>query len=173
MTGPPLHKPSAGGVLIRRAPGGYDVCLILRRRYRGETWCLPKGHLEPGEDTRTAALREVQEETGYAGDILASLGTIAYQVTRPGKSTPASKTVSFFLMQAPRVVPGLRDAVEVEAVRWMSLDEAMASAAYDNERQILAHTKQLLAQAKMNARIPHDPTTGPSRRPKRSPHAPS
>lgn len=28
------------------------------------TWSIPKGHQEPGEPTLTAALREVEEETG-------------------------------------------------------------------------------------------------------------
>lgn len=29
-----------------------------------ETWSIPKGHQEPGEPTLSAAVREVQEETG-------------------------------------------------------------------------------------------------------------
>ena len=35
--------------------------LMIRLRNR---WDLPKGHIEIGEDSRTAALREVKEETG-------------------------------------------------------------------------------------------------------------
>jgi len=35
---------------------------------------LPKGHIEPGEDDRSAALREVCEESGYCDlDVLADL----------------------------------------------------------------------------------------------------
>ncbi|WP_330460676.1 NUDIX domain-containing protein [Streptomyces sp. NBC_00820] len=42
--------------------------LIGRRVKRGEspTWCLPGGHVEPGETFERAAVREIAEETGIA-----------------------------------------------------------------------------------------------------------
>ena len=51
---------------VVRAAGGVVVndkgeLLMIRLRNR---WDLPKGHIEIGEDSRTAALREVKEETG-------------------------------------------------------------------------------------------------------------
>ena len=41
-------------LMIRRAPGVV----------RGNTWCFPGGHLEPGENARLAVCRELQEELG-------------------------------------------------------------------------------------------------------------
>ncbi len=41
--------------------------LYLKRapsRISPNTWCLPAGSIEPGEDPRTAVIREVFEETG-------------------------------------------------------------------------------------------------------------
>lgn len=52
---------AAGGLVQNRR----SDCLLIRRN---GLWDLPKGHQEPGEDIRTTALREVQEETGL-GDI--------------------------------------------------------------------------------------------------------
>ena len=49
---------NAGGGLVSNRRG--DFLLINRNGY----WDLPKGHQEEGEDIRTTALREVQEETG-------------------------------------------------------------------------------------------------------------
>jgi len=40
------------------------IALIHRPKY--DDWSLPKGKLEPGEDWRTAAVREVLEETGLS-----------------------------------------------------------------------------------------------------------
>ena len=51
-----------------------DKLLVLERPARGEVR-LPKGHVEPGEAPREAALREVREEAGYADlEIVADLG---------------------------------------------------------------------------------------------------
>jgi len=48
---------AAGGLVSNRRG---DYLLISRNGL----WDLPKGHQEPGEDIRTTAIREVQEETG-------------------------------------------------------------------------------------------------------------
>lgn len=48
---------AAGGLVCNRRG---DYLLISRNGL----WDLPKGHQDPGEDIRTTALREVQEETG-------------------------------------------------------------------------------------------------------------
>jgi len=52
---------SAAGGLASNRRG--DLLLINRNGL----WDLPKGHREVGEDIRTTALREVEEETGVSG----------------------------------------------------------------------------------------------------------
>jgi len=51
--------------------------LVLRRRDRDE-WVFPKGHLERGEQSRDAAVREVREETGLAVSLVRPLGSTEY-----------------------------------------------------------------------------------------------
>ncbi|MCF7551237.1 NUDIX hydrolase [Pseudonocardia sp. WMMC193] len=53
-------------------PAAYVVCVragrVLLARWtgpRGPEWTLPGGGLDHGEDPRDAAVREVEEETGY------------------------------------------------------------------------------------------------------------
>lgn len=54
---------AAGGVV--ESPSGELLMIRLRNR-----WDLPKGHIEAGEESRTAALREVEEETGVKATAL-------------------------------------------------------------------------------------------------------
>jgi predicted NUDIX family NTP pyrophosphohydrolase len=64
---------SAGLLVYRRAEGVFEVMLVhpggpyWRRKHIG-AWQIPKGLIEPGEEPRAAAFREVSEELGTAFD---------------------------------------------------------------------------------------------------------
>lgn len=86
---------SAGGVVIREERGRRSVLLIADR------WGFmapPKGHLETGETSEEAAVREVQEETGVRAIVKLELGPMRYRF--PGRDgRPIHKTVRYFLME--------------------------------------------------------------------------
>ncbi len=147
-----IEETSAGGVLIQRSEAQFQACLILHGRHGQRTWSLPKGHIEPNESTPTAALREVREETGWAAEIIAELGTITYQVLAPEERTRRSKTVAFFLMRAI-AQQGAHDPAEVIETRWFSLEEARVHVVYENERQVLHRAATLLATPEITARF--------------------
>lgn len=48
-------------LVVVRSAGRY---LLVRERKFGQTWYLPAGRVDPGEDVRAAARRETLEETG-------------------------------------------------------------------------------------------------------------
>jgi 8-oxo-dGTP pyrophosphatase MutT (NUDIX family) len=151
----PQSQTSAGGIIVRRIHGRYEVCLTLRQRH-GRAWGLPKGHLEAGEDAAAAAIREVQEETGLCGVILESLGSITYQFTAPTPRTLVTKTVHFYLMGTTGGRLDRHDRETVEA-RWMAFDEAMAAVAHDDERRMLERATQTLARPEVAGRLPDAP----------------
>ena len=58
----------AAGLVIFRLKEGASVgsaeWLLLQTSYGEHHWTPPKGHVDPGEDDITAALRETHEEAG-------------------------------------------------------------------------------------------------------------
>jgi 8-oxo-dGTP diphosphatase len=110
--------------------------LLIKRRwnpYEGH-WALPGGHVDAGEDTEAAAVRELKEETG----ITATLVDYVDAYATPGRD-PRGRYVTFAYvaeldnMQQPTAAD---DAAEAA---WMPLDDVLADGfplAFDH-RQII------------------------------------
>ncbi len=103
-----------------------------------ERWTFPKGHIEKGETAEIAALREVQEETGYRCAIEKRFERVQYFFQREGELT--KKTVSWFLMK-PLEKTGVHDAEEILETAWVSMEEACKRAAYKSDKKLLAKLK--------------------------------
>ena len=128
-------------MLDRRGPVT-RAALIARHDRRGQlVWSLPKGHVESGETTEDAAVREVEEETGIRGRVLAPLGTIDFWFVADQRRV--HKTVHHFLLEA--LGGELSDAdVEVVEVAWFPLAEVASVLAYADERRLLDRVESLL-----------------------------
>ena len=70
------HHETAGGVVIDASGRMLVIVRDIEREGRVvHEVRLPKGHIDPGEAAEEAALREVEEESGYTGlEIIADLG---------------------------------------------------------------------------------------------------
>ncbi|WIM70960.1 NUDIX hydrolase [Corynebacterium suedekumii] len=118
------------------------VALIGRLDRRGRLlWSMPKGHVEPGEDRRATAEREVWEETGVYGEAFADLGVIDYWFVSEG--VRIHKTVHHHLL---RFVDGdLNDEdPEVTEVAWIPVAELIEHLAYADERKLARTAHDLL-----------------------------
>jgi 8-oxo-dGTP pyrophosphatase MutT (NUDIX family) len=148
VTAPTVREFSAGGLVYRRRAGVSAVVMAARRPARGGDlqWTIPKGHVEPGETTIAAAVREVREETGLVAKIEQPLGDVTYWYARridAGRPVRVFKRVRFFLMRVRGGRFGDRDQ-EMEAVGWFSLDEAERVAAHESERALVRRARELL-----------------------------
>lgn len=136
------HLSSAGGVVYRKTGGTVQVALIATRGRA--VWTLPKGMIDKGEQPETTALREIAEETGLTGKIVAPLGQKSYWFYQKNENTKFRKTVTFFLVE--HVSGDTADSsTEVDEARWVPLDEAAAAVTYKSDREILEKAKELLA----------------------------
>jgi 8-oxo-(d)GTP phosphatase len=76
LAGPRLIQ-AAGAVVWRPADDSrIELALVHRPKY--DDWSLPKGKLTPGEHVLVAAVREVEEETGYSVRLTRPLPTQRY-----------------------------------------------------------------------------------------------
>jgi 8-oxo-dGTP pyrophosphatase MutT (NUDIX family) len=143
MPTPPTFETSAGGLVVRVEHGQAQVALIGRTRRGGRLrWSMPKGHVEAGETLEQTAVREVREETGIVGRIIAPLGSFSYTFTSDGRRI--KKRVHHFLLHA--VAGELSDAdVEVTAVKWVPVAELPRVLAFPAERRIARRAEAMLA----------------------------
>jgi 8-oxo-dGTP diphosphatase len=119
---------AAGAVLV----DGERVALVHRPRY--DDWTLPKGKNEPGEDDIAAALREVQEETGFHGRIERDLGVVRYTVEKHGVVMP--KVVRYYVMAVG--AGAFEPNHEVDELRWVTREQAAQLLTYERDREVLA-----------------------------------
>jgi ADP-ribose pyrophosphatase YjhB (NUDIX family) len=138
-----VEETSAGGLVVDIGSGDPKAALIGRLDRRGKLrWSLPKGHVEAGETTEDAAIREVAEETGITGRVVAPLGTIDFWFVADGRRI--HKTVHHFLLMAQGGELSDED-VEVEEVEWVPLTQLASRLAYDDERRLVEQVPGLLA----------------------------
>jgi bis(5'-nucleosidyl)-tetraphosphatase len=107
---------SAGLVLFREAE---STPLFLLLDY-GRHWDFTKGHLEPGEDHRTAAIRELQEETGITDGVTYFL----------------AKTHAEKIILSDEHVGG----------EFLPFDEAVARLTFASSKQVLKQAAEFLSQ---------------------------
>jgi 8-oxo-dGTP pyrophosphatase MutT (NUDIX family) len=162
-----VHEISAGGLVIDGIEGPREdqlAALIGRMDRRGRMiWSLPKGHIEQGETAEQTAIREVAEETGIHGHVLAALGSIDYWFVTDGRRV--HKTVHHYLL---RFSGGelCDEDVEVTEVAWVPVTELPKRLAYADERRLakVAHDLIALLQSDGPAALPPLPPTTPALR---------
>jgi 8-oxo-dGTP diphosphatase len=118
---------AAGGLLVR---DDGRIAVIHRPRY--DDWSLPKGKLDPGESFEAGAVREVLEETGVRGRIVAELEPTSY-VDRKGRD----KVVRWYRMELAGEPVEFAPNDEVDELRWLTPDEAGGLLSYDHDRALV------------------------------------
>jgi 8-oxo-dGTP pyrophosphatase MutT (NUDIX family) len=129
---------AAGGIVVRNGQA------LLLHKHRLDEYVLPKGHVEAGETLEQAAVRETQEETGYAHvRVLTNLGTLRAQFVHNERLTIRDET--YFLMQLAdeaRVEAGdyddaVHDAENFNAL-WVPVDVALERLTFEPAKTFAA-----------------------------------
>src|SRR5271170_4380857 len=150
-----MREISAGGVVVRSAPEGWQLAVIEPRKEPaadapGSTkkktsqkmlLALPKGLVDRGEKPEQTAVREVVEETGLTAVPVTKLGDTKYAYVRTwGDKARVFKIVSFYLFRYQSGEIDKIDAemrVEVRRALWIPLEDAVARLAYRGEKDMV------------------------------------
>ena len=142
---------AAGGVVVDG-----DRMLVLERAERNEVR-LPKGHVEPGEDIAQTAVRETQEESGYADlALVVDLGEQTVEFDFAGDHV--TRTEHYFLLdlRSPRrIKQPAKDAKQFKPV-WLTFADAAARLTFASEQEFVrraavAHAQRSAGSAASNS----------------------
>ncbi len=130
MTEPALVA-AAGAVVLRRTSGSSEVLLVHRPKY--DDWSFPKGKLDLHEPARTAAVREVLEETGVQITLGPRLEDHAYLF---GPERDRTKVVHYWVgrVRGDDDVSSYAPNEEIDDVRWVDTAKAERLLTYPRDR---------------------------------------
>jgi 8-oxo-dGTP pyrophosphatase MutT (NUDIX family) len=129
-------------VILYRTRGDGRREYLLLRNAKHKAWGFPKGHVDPGETLRQAAVREALEETGYRVESFQRgfAHESRYRVDVDGGPRP--KIVVHFLAEAPR--GRLRRSSEHDRARWATPGLAARMVRFASLRDVLARAERRL-----------------------------
>lgn len=117
----------AGGVVFD--PRGR----VLLIRHRNGAWVFPKGHLDPGEDHLTAAVREVEEEAGVACACPRPDEIWRTEYTNAGG---VPRRVTWFRLRSDATEADMREALFPEGA-FLDPAQALARLSFEEDRKLL------------------------------------
>jgi 8-oxo-dGTP pyrophosphatase MutT (NUDIX family) len=126
--------------------------LLVEASKNPNEWVLPKGKIEPGEDTKETAVREVHEETGVWARICEDLGQSSYSVK--GQEV----RVQLFLME--RVARGFRSD-KTRRKKWLNLEAATARATHPKTSQFLVLAEERRVKLSAPPDVKSQPVNAP------------
>lgn len=125
----PTH---AGAIAVRVRDGAPQVLLVTAKKDR-KRWIFPKGHIERGETTAQAAVRELLEEGGARGEALEEVGTLRLGKGRRGP------VVAYHLVRVLEEV----GTDEPRRRRWCTFDEAQELLEFEDARTLLEQCREV------------------------------
>lgn len=129
----------AGGIVWNPKQG----VIVVNQNHN--SWSLPKGHVELGEELLPAAMREIREETGIPEKELVFVKKLATyerdRIQRDPGDTPGRRTITLFLFTTTHETLLPEDPINPEA-RWLPIDEVSNILTHPKDQEIFESLKK-------------------------------
>ncbi len=143
----PILPELASGAVVVLEDGSEEAKLLLLHHREEDRWCLPKGHVDPGESLGTAALREVREESGIERVRLGpELTEVRYRFYAPGRGVNVAKSCVYFLATVDR--GELHLEATFDRASWVPFARALELVSFDSDRAVLGAAAEAVARAR-------------------------
>ena len=109
---------------------------MVRAKQHPDHWIFPKGHIEERESPKEAAVRELEEEAGVKGSVIAAVGESEFSVKDDDVS------VEYFLVRYQREVSRQED----REIRWCSYARALELLTFPDSRALLREARPRIEQ---------------------------
>ena len=132
---------SAGGVVMNQAG---EIAIVSQR---GDSWSLPKGHIDLGETAREAAEREISEETGVTQlAFISDLGSYErYRIGKGGEGEDRGelKRIHMFFFKTLQQSLQPADTYNPEA-RWVPVEKVAELLTHPKDKEFFESIKGAL-----------------------------
>jgi 8-oxo-dGTP pyrophosphatase MutT (NUDIX family) len=131
----------AGGIIYNP---NFGVVVVNQNN---NSWSLPKGHVERGEEPRDAALREIWEETGIPTERLLFLAPLGFyermRIKLNNESPDELRTITMYLFRTDAEKLNPHDPANPEA-RWVPIDDVAALLTHPKDKEFFEKSAPLI-----------------------------
>lgn len=132
--------------VIFRSPDKPQFLILHRIKEKGGYWQNVTGSVEEGEDSLSAAKREVKEETGVDKDSILTIyeDLFKFNFSLPAKGDIEEKVYAFEVKPGTKIDTSKNVYPEHDDYRWVGADEAVKLIKWKSNKEAVEKTLEAL-----------------------------
>lgn len=142
-----VRETTAGGIIFRHNPKDDKLEILLIQDARNR-WTIPKGHVEPNEEPKQTAEREIREETGLQEmKVYNWLGKVNFRYRR--SHTLVLMTMHIYLVRGEGQTDRLHPEDWLSDIKWFPAMEAVDKIEYEDIGKLMLVGLKQIREAKL------------------------